>query len=1032
MHLDVMKRIAILLGCGLGALGLQAGPNTLPVYVNRTSVTNVPQIDAYAFANFGQFVVTSPNLPYDFQNVLRYTNANYMSGFPGFRFDHVDDLGVRGPAEFFLNDVGALIEAQSDPFLPFTFGGAPGIIRIEADQIINRGDLAVDASGSIVIRGREVDLRRGSVGVSPIIFGSGFQSTTNFWPDEGITDEHWGMGVQDPRFASSTIVQSFLGSLNALAPAHRVTNVLGALPPFSFPLPNPMAFIRTNEIDPTNWTVQALLVARTDPFLNLQAAFFPSSDPSNDFHTITLQMQADLTNNLGGFRDSIASYLVDRLASETNFALLTNELTGNMPYRPSTYEFTRNMPLEFAAGDPPNANVFRTNLADLIYNQGYPPVTNVITNVITTPESNVLQIITNVVTVLGYTHDVVTNIYAGYAARITNLVNEIPDLPGSGSTNAQGKVVIDAENLNLERTRLRGEGNITISAKHLVSTKLLSVDSPNLLYFVRSTNGVMELQNLAPPEVQRYAGSILAWSGVWTNFLLVETNSITNATITNIVDDPDLGPTEVVTNDPGTNVVTTNTIRVRIHVMMVDAAAMQTRYPTMVAGLHATSTNVFIADPTRVVTDLMFESENLHIGPNGEMILGVAGTGAFVTTGTITDWNAEHFPSLVRLTNEGVIAVTDEINMGGDRAEPYDRIEISGTNSAAAHLYVARDFVNRGLITSGPLLRVDTNTFIGDPVGPIELRVDRLTMDGGRIDSGGELLISARDVKLRRSTNTAVRNIILDVTDSLSDSGPDAEVSFETQLGVQLRRKPAQGDLLGTSIRLSAPQYQMVSSTWAAEDRGPTPEGFVNNVALGRLIIDPALDALVELRGASGGNGLYVDFLEFSPNAQADLANSLLVDPSLTVYFADANVNLATLTNLFPGRLVWVAGYAGANSGVDVALPTGQVIRVNRQYRESTVIDSDADGTANAFDLSPFDGVLITDFAVADGRIRVTWRAAAHTTYRIESAGELPAYEWEVVREYRHEGDDVAEVTVEDVLPEASQRFYRVTYTPGL
>lgn len=1025
-----MKRLALFLWSGWLGASLWAGPDTLPVYINRSSVTNVPQIDAYAFANFGQFTVFSSGIPYDFLNVLRYTNANEMLATPGFRFDHVDDAGMRGPAELFINEPGARIQAQGD-LIPFTLGGVPAVIRVEAEQVINRGDISVDADGSILIRGGDVDLRRSSVGINPIIFGTGFQGTTNYLPDEGITDELWGMGVQDPRFDSSSIVQSFLGSLNAQAPAHRLTNQLGGLPPVGFPLPNPLAFIYTNEVDPTNWIVQALLVTRTDPYLNLQASFFPSSNPTNFFNTITLQMQADLTNNLSGFRDSIAAYLVDRLASETNFTLLANIQSGGMPYRPSTYEFTRNMPLEFVGGQPPNANQFRTNLADLIFNRGYPPVTNVLTNVITTPESNVLQIITNVVTVLGYTNSVVTNIYAGYAARITNLVSEIPDLPGSGATNAQGKVVIDADTVNLERARIRGEGNVTISAKHLVSTRLLSVDSPNLLYFVRSTNGVMELQNLAPPEVQRFAGSIQAWSAVWTNFLLVETNSITNATITNIVDDPDLGPTEVVTNDPGTNVITTNTIRVGIHVMMVDAGLMQTRYPTMVAGLHATSTNVFISDPTRVVTDLLFESENLRIGPNGELALGIAGTGAFVQTGTITDWKAEHFPALVRLTNEGVIAVSREINMGGDRPEPYERIEISGTNSAAAHLYVAKDFVNRGLVTSGLLFRFDTNTLIGSPVGPIEVYADRVTLDGGRIDSGGELLISARDVKLRRTTNSAVRDIILDVADSLSDSGPEAEVSFVTQQGIRLTRKPAQGDLLGTSVRLSAPRYQMVSSTWAAEDRGPTPEGYVNNVALGRLVIDPAPEALIELKGATGGNGLYVDYLEFSPIAQADLADAFTVDPSLTVYFADANVNPGTLTNLFPGRLVWVAGYAGPNSGVDVALPSGVVIRVNRQYRESPVIDADADGTANAFDLSPFDGVVITDFAVTDGRLRVSWRAAAHTTYWIESATELPANEWEVVREYRHEGDDVAEVTVEDLLPEGSQRYYRVTYMPG-
>lgn len=1019
-----------------------AGPNTIPLYINYTSVTNVPQIDALAFANWGTFSVGSV-LPYDFMNVLNYTNRGTMSGFPGFQFDHVDDLGNRSRAGYFVNEGGASIQVFGDS-LPLLQGGQPGILQIEADKIVNRGTLMSDTFGVIKVDGGDVDFLRGAVGIEPIIYGSGWQALpgaeTLYYPDEGITDLWWGLGEQDPRFLSSTIVQSFLGSLNAIAPPHNVTNNFGG-GRASFGLPNPMAFIYTNAVDATNWIVQVVLASTSDPYLNLQANFFPSSNPTNFINTATVQMQADLTNNVGGVYDSIASYLIDRLVSETNFTTLTNNLTGGLPLRPSPYEYTRNLPFEFAGGMAPNANRFRTNLADLIYHPGYPAVTNITTNYVVVPNppdstNYTMEIVTNIVQATGYAYDLVTNLYTGYSASITNLVSEIPPVPGAGSTNSQGKVIISADKLNLERTRIRGEGNVTVKARHLVSTKLLSVDVPNLLYDVGSTNGVMQLQNLAPAEVQRYAGDIMAWSAVWTNFLNVVTNTITNSTITNITIDPDAGPVTTVTNDPGTNAVSTNSVRVGIKVTFVNADDMNTRYGTGIAGLTASSTNIYVADTTRVVESLLLEAENLGVGPQGELLLGVAGSDVFGfinPVGTVTDWKAENVPDLVRLTNEGVIGVYNQLVLGADREMPYERIEIHGTNSAAAHRYRVNTLVNSGLITSGRIFKFDTNVFVSGPIGPVEIYAGAADFDGGRIESGGDLVLSATTLRMRHSTNSAERDIILDVADTLSDSGGDAEVRLETLQGVRMTRKPMRGDLLGTTLALSAPRWQLVSSIWAAEDRGNSAAGFEDNVALGRLVLAPQDDALIEIGGIGEHNGLYVDYLELGPMALADLENTVLIDPNLTVYFADANTDIATLTNTFPGRLQWVSSFAGPNSGIDVALPSGDTIRVNRGYRNSPSIDSDADGTANGHDLSPFDGVTITDFRVENDKLTLTWRGAAGTTYQVEAIDELPAdaWAWEVVREFHHGGDDVAEVSIEDTIPAGtSQRFYRVSYTP--
>jgi hypothetical protein len=779
----------------------------------------------------------------------------------------------------------------------------------------------------------------------------------------------------------------------------------------------PRSFIYKEEVDDTNWIVQVVLVSAPDTNLNTQARFAPSTIPTNHFRTVSLQFESGQTNNLVGGEDSLRVFLIDRLASETNMTMLTNVLTQGLPFRPFAYELSR---YGGAGGVPPNANDLRTNLPTLIYNPGGAAVTNITTNYVVTPvppngTNYSMEIVTNIVTDGGYTHDAVTNLYVAYGATVTNVVLETPDVPGASPTNYLGRVNITADRLNLERARIRGEGNVTIHAKHLVSTKLLSVDVPNLHYDVGATNGMLKLQNLVVPEVQRLAGFLQAWSAVWTNQLLIITNAITNSTVTNITVDDTGVPSVTVTNDPGTNVITTNTINVGIHVMFVDAAMVNTRYPTFVSSLQTHSTNVFISDSTRVLNQLMMDARELTIGPEGELILGDPMSTAL---NTITDWKRVHFPNLTCLTNEGLINVPSQMILGADREQPYETVVVRGTNQAGVHRYRVGKLVNAGSIVSFH--------------GPIRIEADSATFDGGTIESHADLEIIANDLKLRHSTNTVARRLVLDVADSLNDSGGDAEVRFSAALGVQLNRKPARGALLGTTLELTAAAYQYVESTWAAEDRGANAGGFVDNAALGRLILDPSENSTLLLAGTGEQNGMYVDYLDFGPSALADLENTVEVAPNLTVYFASASLDASVLTNAFPGRMVWVQDFVGPWSGVDVMLPTGETIRINRGVRESKVIDSDADGTANGFYLSPFDGVKITDFRLDDGTVVLTWRAAAGTHYEVQATAELGASAaWEVVQEYDNTAEDIALVTIEDTVPpDAEQRYYRVVYYP--
>jgi hypothetical protein len=272
------------------------------------------------------------------------------------------------------------------------------------------------------------------------------------------------------------------------------------------------------------------------------------------------------------------------------------------------------------------------------------------------------------------------------------------------------------------------------------------------------------------------------------------------------------------------------------------------------------------------------------------------------------------------------------------------------------------------------------------------------------------------------------------VTNSLVDSGGDAGSRLNVNRGFHLLMKPAEGDLLGTTLAAGAPRFSSILNRWAADDLGATAEGFSNNVAVGRLILSPAQNAELVLQGMGTSNAMYVDFLELAGTALNDLENSVRIDTNLVVYFAYANLPVEELDGMLDGRLRWVRDFAGPNSSVEVLLANGRTILVNRGLRESRIIDSDGDGLANFFDPFPFDDVVITSTQIFAGdppRLEISWRAAANTVYTLEYSTSIALPEWQALLNYTNAVPTNRVVTVEDRLPDgAPQRFYRVRYTP--
>ncbi len=1028
---------------------LQAGSGTIPLYENYGVLTNSPQVDAVAFANYGDFSVAGVLL-YDFLNTQYYTNRSLLYGAPGFRFDYSDNSGVRRPAKVFVNAAGASIMASDYGYgVYYSVGGAAiafgqgnyGEIRIWADQIVNKGTMTIPTAGLIRLQGNDVDVSRGSFEVTAITTGFGGQDDDEYIPDEGIYDLAWGCGEQAPATYTPGLVNSYRGIITAQTPSYCLTNE-NSFPnpdPFKcvrggFNLSNPASFVYTNVVTETNWIVEVGLVSVADTNLSTSMDLYRSLDPTNYFSTFVVKMAASLTNVTTGGNDLLTLHLADRVASDTNFNTLTNLSTGSIPFRPAPFSISRDYP--FVNGNPRVTNfTTRSNISELIFNTGRTRGTNVITNIFLVGVgpggviTQTVETVTNVIINHGYQSPSVTNAFAGWEGFVTNVVVPVPDVPGASWTNASGRIEIVADNLNMQNMRVRGEGHVSVNAKHLVSSTNAAIDAPNVFYNLGSTNGHLKLQNLTRPQVERFAGYVQAWSGVWTNQLVHEVLAITNLTQRVIMS----GITNDTVTDWGTNNVYTNYIDVGVHVLMVDGSLMETRYPTYVNGLETHSTNVVIGDTLRMQEKLLVDAEKLVIDTN---VLFRIGDGTYRTL--IRDWKAEHFPNLKEFENYGFVSVPNIAYFGGDPARPfaYERIYNRGTNAAFSHFIKTGYFENAGTFVTAQTYELGGQVYTFPSQGSISLDAAVAKLEGGRFDAGGDIFISGNEVKLRNYTCTASNTVVLSVTNALEDSGVGANSLIRVRRGLALKTVPRTGSLLGTSIEINGNRFEEALCSWAAPDVGPLASSFATNMGVGRLILSPGSSGLVRIAGPDGAVGgkyaMYVDSLEFSSSALLDLANSVAIDPNMTLYVASANVPLETLRATYGDRIVWVPGFTGPTSQMQVVLPNGRTVLANRWLLESPALDSDADGIPNAFDIDPFGKPTLLGVTVGAGSdATITWESGDYSVYsvfKLEATTNLvDPKSWTEVFRYTNTPQPSVTIRAKDPLPATGvQRYYRV------
>lgn len=585
-----------------------------------------------------------------------------------------------------------------------------------------------------------------------------------------------------------------------------------------------------------------------------------------------------------------------------------------------------------------------------------------------------------------YSNTVVSANYAGYQAQV---FAQVPPVANSGLvqiTNFAGRLEIVADKLDLSRARIQSQSLVSVTAKDYRGSKGIAVDAPYVNYDLSSKSDPLNLETLTGASLTRFAsGRVTAFSTVFTNFFDL---AVTNA---------------------DTGAVDTKHYETAFHVLMVSSTLDNEAINVAVSSLSLGNTNVTIADAVTVADRLKFTAENVTIN------------GGLTFQNGIRHFGSTNMPNLKTLTNNGLFSINGHMALGTDRSTPLDSYVNRGTNSSFGADIWVKDFQNYGQIS--------------DTFGSVHISADSVKFDGASssVSAGTDVTISAKTIKLRSASITATGGVALSVSDSIVDGGVESPNHITSGLGISIDKIPAGANLGGTTIEVNVAGNTEAYVSWPAANLGATAAGYLNNGAIGKLILGSGVDGVITFAGTGNNQAIYVDYLQIGTTISLALDSYLSFLGDYTLYFADSNLPAEQLDGLLDGHIRWVNTQAGFYSGVDFALPNGGITRVNRALLNSQTIDSNGNGIANAFDPDPFTitPVKVTLSGGNNASATVSWPAVAGGRYRLESSARLDQPDWKTVTTVRNESTQAATLKGSEALStDGTARFYRVTFVP--
>ena len=618
----------------------------------------------------------------------------------------------------------------------------------------------------------------------------------------------------------------------------------------------------------------------------------------------------------------------------------------------------------------------------------------------------------------------------GWAAAITAAAfSPDPTISGSTWTNVPGRIEISASGagsyLNLTRTLIDGQSYLRLSAtNHFVGSTNAVIISPVSDAYLSSTNGTMSISNLTTPFLPRMEGEIQAWSGRWTN-------------------------------------VTAGGVATLYTVTMVDSDLVA-QAPSRIQNLSLRSTNLYIGDALNVFGSLLLDTLRLTISTNdahaptpyGELNLN---------SGDLL-WSAS-LPKLQCLTNFGKISSVNSVYFAGARTPPW----FSGTFDEPYQSFVTHGIISTvGCSIWANYFEASGTNDTG--IGPLSAQAgSAIVTNGAFLARDSDIALTCGSLIISNQMMEAGRGIFLTITNYLDDGSLSNSVDMVTNKntwtvggGINLWRLAPQASLLATTVTNKAFANSEVDNYWAGKDYGCRPSGFVNNAALGRLILDGQdAGSLFAFFRTGLTNALYVDLLELQgATTNADVMGNFAgvnLEQNFTVYYGDAVAGGHSIAEKLNGkhgasganggRFLWVSNYnTGFYSSTNLTYTDGTVHRLNRALVYSCDINSNGqpypptggvnatcDGATLKPDpipvLTPATLVLKAAFTNRPSPIiLLSWNTIPFSSNYLYTASSLllPPTNWQLVTSFLSDATMGGRVTVADPIKTTGPHYYRV------
>ena len=1048
---------------------------TEALYQNDGTINSTqapPQIDALAFVNNGSMTLQTFSSPYETRNTLNYTNYGTITALPGITFETIDFQSKRTRAASFVSPAGSLISVQASS--GFSFGGnvsgfrfsfGPGqnpfhdyeasTLRIAADKIDIAGELDAAPGSGVELAGGSVKLV--NAGIHGAIFDNavqGFTYDSTIPPDgtddfgfepKGFTVRYAGGDAAGVGISYGALAQIALDKVtNSTLSGPVVTTVTNATAttPF-FPINNNprsgqfftsgglgsrTALISTNWSDSsgTNQTIFAAFLGSQDPGVLVDFG-------NAGFGTQRLLIGTTVTNVISGGVDLVTLTLDSNFIQSQDSVILPLDsdplrfwpsnivvtrwavtpipisrddiITGAAARKLSASNLVATMRTQFGVQAFSNAP-FRANL----FTEALVP-----TNMAVAPAG-----FTNPLVAVSFTNAFATNPYTGFSFSFTTTPSRT-ELVNSNNpaffTNNLGKVSIEADTLDMTRTRIQTEGPVIIKAKDLLSTKGAAVEAPYLSMDLGNSAGDLKIDGLIKPQHETLSGTISYFASSWTNSAFFQNVNSTNTP-------PDVASADVAFRFFVARVEVTRSTLTRLH------------------SLTLNSRKVTISDSGTILGLLAANTEDLVI--NGKINV------ADVSTSRDLGSSLTSLRTLTLGTNSSLI-VPSLINLGSPAAGRLDFVKIlgSGTNGPGGLLR------GRGVRIDSQLVEVGPGATLNALNGPLFLNADRLSISNSGTGTKGLVttgpsFVTAKQLSLSgASINSSVSSLNLGVTDVLS-APASSPSSLSISAGLELTTRPTSVDVSGLAVTIAALPYTEIPFVWTGPDVGAVVAGFSNpqNMGIKSLTINGDYFSTIDFRGPDSKNALYVGQLVFQGSVVTFSTNNgvvtpdlgyiqqlINVDPNFTIYFSSAvtasGVDISdALDRAIPERLRLVKLPVGGAASLPVTLDNGSVIQVPSSLLYSSEIDSDGDGIANLWDATPFSGLrlsVVTTEVAGEKLVKLSFAAGAGGKYAVEASANLG--QWTLVQSVENTASETQTIELLDKTSALQgARTYRVRY----